>query len=260
MTSPCETIRVKLILLSLRLVLRHFPPWRQAKHRHNMTVLDVGCGTGSPAAAVTRRFDHRLVGLDIFLPVLRNARHSKGYSDLVLGDGSHLPFGDDSFHIVVCTEVLEHLSRDQGIRLLQELERVSGWLVMVSCPVGKWEQQPRDGNPYQQHQYVWDLEEIRQMRFNKVRGVGLRGFSGDNWTAMVNSRLRPFLRLLGLLATMVSYRSPRLASNVFAWKEVPRASLAPGTIPSPRRPKQALAQSPRPGQRLRVASDRTRPS
>ncbi|MFW6150865.1 MAG: class I SAM-dependent methyltransferase [Chloroflexota bacterium] len=258
MTLPRETIRVKLILLALRLFLRHFAPWRQAKHRRNMSVLDVGCGTGSPAAAVTRRFEHRLVGLDIFSPVLKNAKRSRAYSDLVLADASRLPFADDSFHIVVCTEVLEHVPRDQGLRLLQELERVSGWLVMVSCPVGKWEQGARAGNPYQRHQYVWDLGEIRHMRFNKVRGVGLRGFSGDRWTALVNSPLRPFLRLLGLLATVVTYRWPRLASNVFAWKEVPGARLAPGKTPAPVHPAKALPRSPQGRQRLRVAPDHTR--
>ncbi len=185
-------------------------------------LLDVGCsdGVGSPAAALARRFGHRIVGLDIFLPVLETAARNRTYDHVVSGDGRNLPFENGSFDVVVSLEVLEHLPKEEGVRLLHELERVSRWLVMISCPVGTWEQDVREGNPYQMHQYVWGLEEIEAMQFNQVRGVGFRAFSGDTWTGLVNSPLRPVLRLFGTMATVVSYRCPRLASNVFAWKEV----------------------------------------
>ncbi|MFW6056081.1 MAG: class I SAM-dependent methyltransferase [Chloroflexota bacterium] len=215
-------MRVKLVLLALRLLFGRSNPWREARRRRNMMLLDVGCsdGVGSPAAALARRFGHHIVGLDVFLPVLETAAQNRVYDHVVAGDGCHLPFEDDRFDVVVSLEVLEHLPKEQGVWLLHELERVSCWLVMISCPVGTWEQDVREGNPYQLHQYVWGLEEIKAMQFNEVRGVGFRAFSGDTWTALVNSPLRPLLRLLGAIATVVSYRCPRLASNVFAWKEV----------------------------------------
>lgn len=226
-------MRVKLILTSLRLVLRHFSPWRQAKGCHNMTVLDVGCGSQSPVAALTRRLNHWLVGLDIFKPAVRRARHNGAYGDAVLGDASCLPFQDNSFDVAVCTEVLEHLPKRKGIKLLHELERVSRWLIMVSCPIGKWDQRPRDGNPHQRHRYVWSLREMEQLEFDDIKGIGLKGLSGEKWMALVNSPFGPFLRILTLLGTLASYQWPRLGSNVFAWKEVSGATYRP--LNSPRR-------------------------
>jgi ubiquinone/menaquinone biosynthesis C-methylase UbiE len=46
------------------------------------------------------------------------------YEDLILADASHLPFKDDSFDYVLCSEVIEHLSKQSGRRLLAEIDRV----------------------------------------------------------------------------------------------------------------------------------------
>ncbi|MBO3831845.1 MAG: class I SAM-dependent methyltransferase [Candidatus Brockarchaeota archaeon] len=48
------------------------------------------------------------------------------YQDLIKADAHHLSFKESVFDSVVCIEVLEHLEKDGGKGLLNELERWQG--------------------------------------------------------------------------------------------------------------------------------------
>lgn len=214
------TVRAKLALLALKTIFRGFEIYKKIKNRENMSVLDAGCGDCSPVALIMPQLNHQVIGLDIFEPALRKARSSSDYNGLILGDVSYLPFKDNSFDISVCTAVLEHLEKSDGDRLLSELERVSKWLVLVSCPIGKWAQHALDGNPYQEHKYVWSLDELRDKGFRKIRGVGLKGMSGKLWGSLLRSPIGFVLGIITLIGTLVSYRLPEIASGVIVWKDM----------------------------------------
>src|SRR5690349_19876802 len=64
-------------------------------------VLDVGCGR-KPYQKFTRAA--RYIGVDIDSPATR----ALGVPD-VFYDGRRLPFADESFDVVVCSQVLEHV-------------------------------------------------------------------------------------------------------------------------------------------------------
>lgn len=70
-----------------------------------------------------------VVGLDIAL----EAERLDGNRPL-LGDGSRLPFADDTFDAVVSSDVLEHVLPDRRGAFLAELRRVSRELVVVAAP------------------------------------------------------------------------------------------------------------------------------
>jgi hypothetical protein len=54
----------------------------------------------------------------------------------VLGDARDLPFPDRTFDAVVAVDLLEHIDRLDRPKVLTELCRVSGRLVVVACPMG----------------------------------------------------------------------------------------------------------------------------
>ena len=86
------------------------------RHRSDGYTLDIGCAN-SPYAVF---FPNR-VGLDI----------KEGSGVDVIGDVNHLPFEDNKFDNVLCTEVLEHLRTPQ--QALAEIKRVlkpSGHLIL----------------------------------------------------------------------------------------------------------------------------------
>jgi len=89
--------------------------------------LDIGCGKGKWGYLL--KTSHKppsyIVGGDIDLSNLRYAKKHKTYDDVVLLDGRHLPFRDDSFDIVLAIEVIEHMEKIEGQKLLDEAERVS---------------------------------------------------------------------------------------------------------------------------------------
>lgn len=75
------------------------------------TVLDLGTGTGRLAQALLRRYrGARVVGLDIALPMLAEARRRGGWfrrPALVCGDMERLPFANDSADLILSSLTLQ---------------------------------------------------------------------------------------------------------------------------------------------------------
>lgn len=69
-------------------------------------LLEVGAGTGHFGAEASKRF--RYVGTDISPDAVAWGRENLGV-DLQLADAQNLPFGDNSFDVVVAFDLVEHL-------------------------------------------------------------------------------------------------------------------------------------------------------
>lgn len=95
------------------------------------TVLDAGCGEGFGMRAVLGE-STRAVGLDYSAAAARLARAQNTAALFASGDVTRLPFADNTFDLVLCMEVLEHLvSPEIG---LAELCRVSQRWLLLSVP------------------------------------------------------------------------------------------------------------------------------
>jgi SAM-dependent methyltransferase len=96
-------------------------------------ILEVGCGEGIVLATLAARLPgSRFDGLELDEPALKAARKRCPGATLVRGDACALPFGDQSFDLVVCLEVLEHLP--EPARALRELRRVARAGCLLSVP------------------------------------------------------------------------------------------------------------------------------
>ena len=96
-------------------------------------ILEVGCGEGIVLATLAARLPGaRLDGLELDETALEEARVRCPGATLVRGDACALPFGDQSFDLVVCLEVLEHLP--EPARALRELRRVTRGGCLLSVP------------------------------------------------------------------------------------------------------------------------------
>jgi ubiquinone/menaquinone biosynthesis C-methylase UbiE len=72
-------------------------------------VLDIGCGTGNYAAALTQTSRCRVSGVDPSPRMLDWARDAAPWESLAQGSAERLPFGDDSFDVVMSTDVIHHI-------------------------------------------------------------------------------------------------------------------------------------------------------
>ena len=115
--------------------------WQRQRYKHiteliagQGPVLDVGCGSSRIIGALPEGS----VGVDILLRKLRYGR--KFGKPLVQASGFALPFPDESFSCVLCSQVIEHVPKESPI--LDELVRVlapGGRLVLGTPDYSRWE-------------------------------------------------------------------------------------------------------------------------
>ena len=165
--------------------------------------LDIGCGKGKWGYLL--KTSHKppsyIVGGDIDLNNLRYAKKHKIYDDVVLLDGRHLPFRDDSFDIVLAIEVIEHMEKIEGQKLLDEAERVSRERVVVSTPLLG----ARYWYSEKHHISKWTVGDLRRRGYT-VRGVGF-SFFGRFTTYRLAFALAP-----------LAYYMPQMSYILLAWK------------------------------------------
>ncbi len=107
-------------------------------------VLDLGCGEGRHVISAYIEADVHSVGVDLSLDDLRTTQEKfSGFDEpdnpaksfgLSSANALELPFADDTFDKVICSEVLEHIPDYRGA--LREIERVlkPGGLFCASVP------------------------------------------------------------------------------------------------------------------------------
>jgi dolichol-phosphate mannosyltransferase len=95
-------------------------------------ILDIGCGSSRILQSLPQA-----VGLDMQIRKLRWLR-APGRS-LVQGSLSALPFEDDSFDAVICSEVIEHIARrDVDLTDMVRVLAPGGTLVLGTPDYGRW--------------------------------------------------------------------------------------------------------------------------
>ncbi len=108
-------------------------------------ILDIGCGSGRHTCAAYRFKNVIAIGADISHAELAAAKgrlqlHERlgenggGVWGLSMADAKNLPFKDDFFDLVICSEVLEHIAEDESAAV--EIIRVlkPGHTLVVSVP------------------------------------------------------------------------------------------------------------------------------
>ena len=96
------------------------------------SVLDFGCG-GGPLVAALRRRGREAHGIEIDRPDIRKALTPEIAPYVTLYDGGFpLPFADNSFDIVVASEVLEHIPNYKDA--IAEIARVCRRQVILTVP------------------------------------------------------------------------------------------------------------------------------
>ena len=148
-----------------------------ATYAGGRAVLDCGAGEGYGPAVLAAQADS-VVGLDYAAEAVAYARqkYAPEHPNLrfVQSDASQLPFADDSFELVCCFQVLEHL--EDGPGFLFEARRVlkPGGTLILTTPNRLWA--GTGPNPHHVLEYSSDeLQELMEIVFPSVQMLGVHG-------------------------------------------------------------------------------------
>lgn len=90
------------------------------------SILEVGCGDGRLLNRINADFK---IGVDFSIKPLIHIKNM-----VFAANASNLPFSNNSFDVLICSEVLEHLDNTTYNKTLDELLRVSSRYILISVP------------------------------------------------------------------------------------------------------------------------------
>lgn len=189
-------------------------------------MLDLGCGPDSPI-----QYCHSVrysVGVEPFSPYLKRSKLKGIHSKYLNAKIEDIKLPSKSFDAVVMVEVLEHLTKDDGLKALKKAERIARKKVLITTPNGFVSQGRLDKNILQRHRSGWSVSELEALGF-KVYGLsGLKHLRSDaeknsmGQDITVSIRFRPRLFWFGMatLSQSLTFYFPELAFELFAVKRV----------------------------------------
>lgn len=172
-------------------------------------VLDAGCGSGATMRELVRYGE--VSGIELSVEAAELAR-SRAHGDVRIGRLEELPWADDTFELITCLDVIEHVPDD--VVALVELARVcapGGWL-LVTVPA---------------YQALWSAHDVANHHHRRYSRAMLRTAARQAGWELV--RISSFNSLLLAPAAAVRLARRRALGGGAAGN---RASAAAGDAPT----------------------------
>jgi SAM-dependent methyltransferase len=206
------SLKRRLSIISKLGYLLPFSPFRGIVYlmpdKRSSNILDVGCGTGAfPSMLKLRGTEIPFaVGVDLYLPYLRQCKDKGLYDDVVLCDARCIPFREGSFDVLLAIDVIEHLPKEDGLNFLRQLEKLAVRQVILTTPVGFVEVRvpscvhlkPLE-DKLLKHRSGWLPHEFR------IRGYKVRGMIGPSFIPKDIAYWLSFILPLTYFAPAASY-------------------------------------------------------
>ncbi len=196
--------------------------WRELD-RQGKDILDVGGGGGEPMRFLSKKHKFRQrVSADIFLAFLKESKEKGTHDEYILCDARHLPFKKKSFDIVLCLETIEHLGKENGLKLLSDLEEIARKQVIATTEVRE-RIDPNMSGAYRTnptiHHSSWCPGEFSKLGY-KVRGHGFPCIKGHYLVRSTNALLAFLGYLIYPIASPFVYFFPSKAGGMTCIKSL----------------------------------------
>lgn len=191
------------------------------------SVLDIGCGPSS----IIQNFPNikYSVGVEIFEPYLKASKKNKIHTEYIKGKIQDLEFDKKSFDAVIMIEVLEHMSKADGIKVMKTIEKWAKKKIIITTPNGYFPMGEVDKNSYQKHISGWTIEEFKKKGYvcNGVTGAKImytnenHVHSLDEGFGFTNMRFKPqsLSFVINAFLQIFVYYFPKYAFEIIAVKK-----------------------------------------
>jgi hypothetical protein len=142
------------------------------------SVLDVGCG----ASPIMRQLGvSPLTGIEGYKPSVDQARKLNTHDEIIHGDARELDrhFRPKQFDACVALDVIEHLVKDDGIKLMRAMEKIAAKKAIFFTPSGFLPQRHAANDDLQEHLSGWEPSEMTGYGYNVTGLLGPKNLRGE---------------------------------------------------------------------------------
>ena len=182
------------------------------------SVLDVGCGS-SPVMR-TIGVPH-IVGIDGYEPSVGEAKRLDTHDEIIHGDVRDLAryFHPKQFDACVGLDVIEHVVKPDGMKMIQDMERIAAKKVILFTPCGFLQQWHTANDDLQEHLSGWEPAEMAGYGYHVAGFLGPKKLRGEYHA--IKGRPRFFWGMISLAGHFVWTRNhPEKAAAILCVKEL----------------------------------------
>lgn len=182
------------------------------------SVLDVGCGF-SP---LLRQLGvSHAAGIEGYQPAFEKAQQLKTHDEIVLGDVRELSrhFKEGQFDACIAMDVIEHLPKEDGLRLMRDMERIAKKRVIFFTPNGFLPQRHSVNSDLQAHLSGWEAGEVKGYGYEVAGMLGPKKLRGE-YHALLR-RPAAFWGMVSFLSQIFQIRHhPEKAAAILCVKKI----------------------------------------
>ena len=137
-------------------------------------ILDIGCGSGTYSLLIKKEFklcvNTEWVGIEAWQPYIEEFDLISLYDQVINCDARELDWDSlGKFDVAIAGDVLEHMSKEHAIKLVQELLNNCTTLI-ISIPIRYMAQDALAGNPFEIHvKPDWTHDEVIDTWGNNIK-------------------------------------------------------------------------------------------
>ncbi|MFH1972237.1 MAG: methyltransferase domain-containing protein [archaeon] len=183
---------------------------------NSSSLLDVGCGSNSPIHPFSKNLS--TVGVDDFFPSIEKSKQKQihnAYKQInVLEINKN--FDENSFDCVLASDLIEHLTKEEGNKLIDSMEKIAKKKVIIFTPNGFLHQGEYDNNAYQIHKSGWTAEEMKKRGYKVIGINGWKQLRGE----FTNIKYKPTFvwRIISDLTQLITRNNPKKAFQILCIK------------------------------------------
>jgi SAM-dependent methyltransferase len=189
------------------------------------SVLDVGCG----ASLTMRQLGvAHTTGIEGYEPAFDQAKLRRTHDQLVLGDVCNLAayFQARQFDACVALDVIEHQTKADGLRLMEQMELIAARRVVFFTPNGFLPQGHRTPDDRLAHLSGWEPAEMERCGYRVIGFLGPKKLRGQRH--VLNRRPALFWGMVSLAGHFLwTRRHAAQAAALLCYKTVGSGQLEP---------------------------------